>query len=156
MFAAVIILAVLLVASLVGCVLLWSSRPKPVEPEIIERPVEVEKEVIKYVDRPVYIDRVVEKVVEREAKPKRVAFKRPKDSRLADLTVTGVGRSRRRYIFNFSDGSVRQLDRMADVQNFAAGAVQKPKTLEETQACLVAEWLTVSLQGSDVRKVMKL
>ena len=156
MFAAVIILAVLLVASLVGCVLLWSSRPKPVEPEIIERPVEVEKEVIKYVDRPVYIDRVVEKVVEREAKPKRVAFERPKDSRLADLTVTGVGRSRRRYIFNFSDGSVRQLDRMADVQNFAAGAVQKPKTLEETQACLVAEWLTVSLQGSDVRKVMKL
>ena len=128
MFAAVIILAVLLVASLVGCLLIVRHR-KAVEPEIIERPVEVEKEVIKYVDRPVYIDRVVEKVVEREAKPKRVAFKRPKDSRLADLTVTGVGRSRRRYIFNFSDGSVRQLDRMADVQNFAAGAVQKPKTL---------------------------
>ncbi len=144
MFAAVIVLAVLLAASLAGCLLIWRYR-KVVEPEVIDRPVEVEKEVIKYVDRPVYIDRVVEKVVEREAKPKRVAFKRPKGSRLVDLTVTGVGRSRRRYIFNFSDGSVRQLDRMEDVQNFAAGAVQKPKTLAETQACLVAEWLDLSI-----------
>lgn len=124
MLAAVIVLAALLVFSLVGCVLLWRSRPKPVEPEVVER----------FVDRPV--------VVEREAKPKpRVTLPRRSKTSFDSLVISGVGRSRRRYIFNFNDGSVQQLNRMSDVQAFASKAIEKPKTLADAQARLVAEWL---------------
>lgn len=64
------------------------------------------------------------------------------------LSLSGVGRSRRRYLVRFSDGSAKTLDNLADLRRFALGATDVPLTLEEAQARLVADWLAEDGNGS--------